>query len=179
MADPADLVAALADDTRLRVFAAVVLGAGTTAAVVRATGGRERQVLQALVGLEASGLVARRDEGWSARPQVLRDAAISLAQPRAYVDHGAADTGSAAVLRVFMPEGRLEQVPAARAKRLVVLDQIARVFEPGVRYPERDVNAMLAAFHADYAALRRYLVDEGFLARDQNEYWRIGGTVEV
>ena len=45
-----------------------------------------------------------------------------------------------------------------------MLDQVARVFEPGVRYPEREVYALLRAFHPDYAALRRYLVDEGFLS---------------
>ena len=78
-----------------------------------------------------------------------------------------------------MPAGRLEQIPASRSKRLVVLDQLATVFEPGVRYPERDVNAMLAAFHEDVAALRRSLVDEGYLSRADSVYWRIGGTVEV
>ena len=31
----------------------------------------------------------------------------------------------------------------------------------------------------DYAALRRYLVDEGFLGRERNIYWRTGGTVDV
>ena len=38
---------------------------------------------------------------------------------------------------------------------------------------------VLRAFFADYAALRRYLVDEGFLARDAGEYWRAGGHVDV
>lgn len=38
---------------------------------------------------------------------------------------------------------------------LAVLDHIARVFEPGVRCLEREVNTLLEAFHADYAALRR------------------------
>jgi hypothetical protein len=70
-------------------------------------------------------------------------------------------------------------VPAVRSKPLVVLDHVARVFEPGVRYPEADVNAMLAAFFADYAALRRYLVDEGFLARAEGAYWRTGGSVDL
>jgi hypothetical protein len=31
--------------------------------------------------------------------------------------------------------------------------------------------------HDAYAALRRYLVDDGFLARDGGVYWRAGGTV--
>jgi hypothetical protein len=60
-----------------------------------------------------------------------------------------------------------------------VLDQIAMVFEPGRRYDEREVNSLLKAFHHDYAALRRYLVDEGFLTRDSGMYWRVGGTVDV
>ena len=78
-----------------------------------------------------------------------------------------------------MPNGRLEQMPAKRSRRLVVLDHVARVFEPGRRYPEREVNDVLRAFCADYAALRRYLVDEGFLDREDGVYWRAGGTVET
>ncbi len=78
-----------------------------------------------------------------------------------------------------MRDGRLTSIPAHRAKRLVVLDHLVRVFEPGVRYPEREVNALLAVWHPDTAALRRYLVDEGLLSRDAGVYWRSGGTVEV
>jgi len=33
--------------------------------------------------------------------------------------------------------------------------------------------------HPDHAALRRYLVDEGFLERAGGIYWRTGGTVEL
>ncbi len=83
------------------------------------------------------------------------------------------------VLRVFMPDGHLVQIPAKHSKRLVVLDHIARIFEPGVRYDEKQVNALLRAFHPDHAALRRYLVDEGFLTRDHGVYWRSGGTYPV
>jgi hypothetical protein len=54
-----------------------------------------------------------------------------------------------------------------------------RVFEAGVRYPEREVNALLAVWHPDVAALRRYLVDEGLLTREAGVYWRSGGWVDV
>jgi hypothetical protein len=37
---------------------------------------------------------------------------------------------------------------------------------------------MLAAVHPDTAALRRYLVDEGIMAREHGEYWRAGGTFD-
>ncbi len=41
------------------------------------------------------------------------------------------------------------------------------------------MNAVLRTFFDDYAALRRYLVDEGLLSRKDGEYWRSGGTVET
>ncbi len=84
------------------------------------------------------------------------------------------------VLRAFLDaDGRLTAIPAKRSKRLVVLDLLARVFEPGQRYPELEVNALLRAFHDDVAALRRYLVDEGFLDRADGVYWRTGGSVDL
>ena len=83
------------------------------------------------------------------------------------------------VLRTFFDdEGRLTSIPAKHAKRLVVLDHLAQLFEPGERYPEAEINRLLRAAHADVAALRRYLVDEGFLSRDGGVYWRTGGTVD-
>jgi hypothetical protein len=178
-ADPFALIAALADESRLRVFAQVLLHGGTTTSVAEAVGLREKDTLKRLTLLENAGLVARADAAWQAKTQVLREAAAGAATERNVIDHGASDPGVASVLRVFLPEGRLEQIPSARSKRLVVLDHIARVFEPGVHYSEREVNTLLTAFHPDYAALRRYLVDEGFLAREAGSYWRSGGTVEV
>jgi hypothetical protein len=61
----------------------------------------------------------------------------------------------------------------------VVLQRLALEFEVGVHYPERQVNETLTRFHPDAATLRRYLVDEGFLSREQGEYWRTGGRVDV
>jgi hypothetical protein len=80
-------------------------------------------------------------------------------------------------LRVFLRDGKVESLPVKRARRLEFLNEIAQAFEPGVRYPEREVNRRLAAIHSDYAALRRYLVDEELLDRKAGEYWRIGGPV--
>jgi hypothetical protein len=83
------------------------------------------------------------------------------------------------VLGRFVQDGRLVLMPTKRSKRLVVLDHIAQSFEPGKTYPEYHVNRILHRFHDDYAALRRYLVDEQFLTREDNVYWRSGGTVAV
>src|SRR6266536_623698 len=94
-------------------------------------------------------------------------------------------TSREAVLGRFIRDGRLVSVPAARSKRLLVLDHLAGLFEPGRRYTEAEVNQALVAWHPDYAALRRYLVDEGFLRRADEPapsgrsvklYWRAGGS---
>jgi hypothetical protein len=82
------------------------------------------------------------------------------------------------VLTTFMRDGRIVAIPAKRSRRLMLLDHVARHFEVGVRYQEGEVNLKLRRLHDDYAALRRYLVDEGFLSRDHGEYWRTRGTVE-
>ena len=77
-------------------------------------------------------------------------------------------------------DGRLHTIPSKRHKLLVVLDYLAQRFEPGVRYPETEVNEILVGFHPDYAALRRYLVDERLpRPRADNMYWRSGGSVDV
>ena len=84
------------------------------------------------------------------------------------------------VLRNFMTaDGRLHTIPSRHAKLLVVLDHIAQSFEPGRTYPEAAVNDVLSAFHPDYAALRRYLVENQFLTRQDGVYWRSGGTFDV
>jgi hypothetical protein len=76
-------------------------------------------------------------------------------------------------------DGRLRTIPTKLSKLLVVLDRLAQEFEPGQTYPETQVNDVLQRFHPDYAALRRYLVENGFMTRENNVYWRSGGTFEV
>jgi len=84
-----------------------------------------------------------------------------------------------AVLRAFLrPDGSLVSIPTKISKRLVVLNLIAQQFEIGRTYSEVEVNAAVRTFHDDVAALRRYLVEEGFLERRDGQYWRAGGTVE-
>lgn len=80
-------------------------------------------------------------------------------------------------LRGFLWDGMIEAIPVKRSRRLLLLAEIAQAFEPGVRYSERQVNDVLRALHPDYAALRRYLVDEQLMDRAGGEYWRIGGPV--
>lgn len=72
------------------------------------------------------------------------------------------------------PDGRLKTVPAQRKKREAVLRYVVTVFEPGVRYTEKQINEMLSRFHEDTATLRRELVGYGLMQREGGggEYWR-------
>lgn len=84
------------------------------------------------------------------------------------------------VLRTFLKDDRLVMIPAKAAKRRVLLEHIVTAFEPGVRLPEREVDAVLRAFYElDWVSLRRYLIDEGLMAREDGWYWRTGGYVDV
>ena len=81
-------------------------------------------------------------------------------------------------LRPFIRDGRITTVPAKRARRRLLLDQVAQAFEPGRKYPEAEVDAVLKSIFDDHCALRRYLVDEAFMSRNAaGVYWRAGGTV--
>lgn len=83
------------------------------------------------------------------------------------------------VLRAFVRDGRLTTIPARAGKRRVLLEVLAQDFEPGRRYLESEVNELLARWHPDVAALRRYLVDDGLLTRTPGVYWRSGGAVDT
>jgi hypothetical protein len=175
---PETVCGLLAEEDRLRTFAALVLGAGTPNEVALATGQSGRDVVRALHRLVEGGLVVLVDGRYVARADVFKDAvrAAAPAEPDEPLDP---DQERAAVLRTFLRDGRLLQVPVARSKRRVVLEHIASVFEPGVRYPERTVDAILRAWYDDYVTIRRYLIDECLLARERNVYWRTGGYVDV
>ncbi|MFH1329713.1 MAG: DUF2087 domain-containing protein [Actinomycetota bacterium] len=84
----------------------------------------------------------------------------------------------ALVLAQCFSGSRLVSLPTGRGKRRLVLERLVQEFEPGLRYPEREVNSILQVFHPDHAALRRYLVDHGLLTRAEGVYWRTGGRVE-
>jgi hypothetical protein len=173
---PEALVAVLAEPDRVRVFAAVVLGATTLSDVTERTGLAKRTAAAAVRRLSDSGLLVQDNDRLVARLDLFKESTKAYGRERV-AEPLDPDRSRAAVLRAFIVDGRLVSIPAAQGKRRVILEHIATAFEPGVRYPEREVNAILRSWHADHAALRRYLVDEGFLEREKGVYWRIGGPV--
>ncbi len=179
MTDAATVLGLLADDDRLRVVAALILGARTPAEVAETTGLDVPTAGRALGRLSTGGLVEQDGDGYRLVRERFREAFQTLDRPPPEPVESGLGEDADRVLRAFIREGRLTSIPAVHSKRLVVLDFLATMFEPGQIYPEREVNDRLAAFHPDVAALRRYLVDEDFLERRDGFYWRTGGTFDV
>lgn len=177
----AALAGLLADDDRRLVAAALILGASSIDSVATATGLDGRRVAKAVTRLVNGGLVEwGADESLhllGAAFGVAARAAASASSVEASSIDADVSAESARVLRAFVHDGRLQSIPTTRSKRLVILDVLAQEFEPGRHYSESMVNLMLGKWHPDTAALRRYLVDEGFLDRAQGQYWRAGGSV--
>jgi hypothetical protein len=179
---PDDILRALADPERLAIAGVLAQGDASARGLADGLGLRLERVRRHLNRLAAAGIVRLQDDRSSYRldPETLRWAAEQVGPPReAGIALGAANEDEEAVLRAFFRDGRLREIPAKESKRRVVLERIALEFEPGVRYDEKEVNVIVGRFFNDHAALRRSLIDGGFLERDHGEYWRAGGRVDV
>ncbi len=104
-----------------------------------------------------------------------RDAFAPIHRGATVVDERYAITRaeSDAIIAKFMPSGKLERFPSKEKQKLPLLRYLAALFQSGRRYTEKEVNAVLGAVYADYATLRRYLIEYGFMERepDCSAYW--------
>ncbi len=181
---PVGMLTLLLDVDRLAVAGALAAGPLSTDELVVITRRDRRTVLTALGGLRAAALVTADGESYALDLVALRAAALDAAEIEIPMDpiigYGMTDNERAVLGRYF--SGRvLHEIPSHRAKRLVVLQRLALEFDIGRRYTEFEVNEILGAFNPDWSALRRGLVDEGFVDREhvagQHLYWRSGGRV--
>lgn len=179
---PDEILRALADPERLAMAGMLAREPATATGLAEALGLPVTRVRRHLNRLTATGVARLHEDRKTYRldPETLRWAAGQVGPPREPgLALGAAGEDEEAVLRAFFRNGRLTEIPAKESKRRIVLERIALEFEPGVRYGEREVNVIVGRFFNDYASLRRYLVEEGYLSRDHGVYWRTGGRVDV
>jgi len=72
------------------------------------------------------------------------------------------------ILKKYFPQGVHGPITTFNLKekhRLVVLREIARHFNTGETYTEKEVNRILQPIYHDFATVRRYLIEYGFLDR--------------
>ena len=179
---PDEILRALADPERLAIAGTLARAERTSAELAADLEMPVTRVRKHLNRLTSTGVVRLGDDRrtYHLDAETLRWAAEQVGPPRDIgLTLGAANEDEETVLRTFFRNGRLTEIPSKETKRRIVLERIAIEFEAGVRYDEKEVNVIVGRFFNDYAAIRRYLVDEGFLDRDHGEYWRTGGRVEV
>ncbi|MDF3140209.1 MULTISPECIES: DUF2087 domain-containing protein [unclassified Streptomyces] len=182
--DPTEqLVRLFAEESRVRAFAAVALGAGSSEQVARAAGLSPKETAVALLRLREQGVVVAGGDGelgvaYGLFKEYAREAAQRENDSAAAGNPASGDEPTDLVLRTFVQDGRLVRLPARWTRKKLVLRHIAeQTFEPGVEYPERTVNEKLRAWcedsdDIDHVALRRYLVDLHHLHRSEGIYRR-------
>jgi predicted transcriptional regulator len=170
---------ALADPNRLKLLGLLSGEEATVEELADALELSEATISHHLTRLKELGLVRVRPEGTRRLHQTdeerltallkgLPEQAVRIA--RGEVDPEAFERK---VLKTYFVGDRLKEIPARYKKQRVILRRIVEAFEDGVRYPEREVNEIIKRFHPDFAALRRYLIDQRLMARENNIYWRL------
>jgi DNA-binding transcriptional ArsR family regulator len=169
----------LADENRLRILGIVAGRECSVEELAAMLDLKPPTVSHHLMGLKQLGLVQMRAEGTTHLYRLdlenLRAMCRETLAPEQIVTFGddvAAEAWENQVLKNFFDGERLKEIPSSLKKRQPVLKWLATRFEPGVRYPESEVNSILQRHHPDCAALRRYLIEDGYLKRDHGVYWR-------
>ena len=178
---------ALADANRLKIVGLLATAPHNVEQLAQKLGLSSSTVSHHLSRLAEAGLVSARAQGYysvyqletgalegMARRLLTRDTLPAVA---ADVDVGAFER---TVLNNFLgPDGRFTALPAQQKKYIVLLNYAIRVFEPGVRYSEKQVKEILLRFYDDATLLRRSLIDYGLMARESGVYWRIAEKVPL
>lgn len=174
---------ALSDANRLKIVALLATDALSVEQLAGMLDLNSSTVSHHLAKLARAGLVSARAEGYYNVYQLNLNTLTEMAQrllaaetlPAVAADIDV-DAYDRKVLNTYLsPDGRLLAFPAQRKKEDAILRYVVRVFEPGRRYSEKDVNQILAQFSEDTARLRRSLVEFGFMERQGGggDYWRV------
>lgn len=76
------------------------------------------------------------------------------------------------VIATFFEYGKLKAIPSQRKKERICLEEIAKSFEIGKEYDEKDVNAIIENYFDDYCTIRRDMISEKIMDRQGTTYIR-------
>jgi len=176
---------ALADENRLKIVGLLAQKPSSVEALADALGLSASTTSHHLARLSKSGLVSARVDGhyyiYSLNTDALRELSQHLLQEENLpaLSQGAVNTEGdlfeRKVMKAFVDSaGYITAFPAQEKKFLVLLRYVLKAFEPGQRYPEKEVNEILKRYNEDTASLRRGLVEYKLMQREGGggAYWR-------
>lgn len=168
----------LADAERLKIAGLLGVEALSPIQIAERLGMKPSEVEHHLEQLAVAGLAHKEGNAYRLDSQALEKLTRQvLAQSRLPAPEYEGDEFEVKTLRAYLSrDGTLKTVPTQHKKLMVILSHLVKNFEPGVQYPENQVNQTLRRFHEDTAALRRYMVDNGLLKREKGIYWRVEGS---
>jgi hypothetical protein len=171
-------VKALASADRLRIIGVLVRGKATQTDVAEQLHLPLRDVFNHLAFLVEVGIIHEEDGMYDLDEKTIESFARGQFEGKraAFEADEEKPEDARKVLKNFLnADGTLKQLPPQGNKLLIVLAFIVDAFAFDTNYTEKEVNTILRRFHLDTAALRRYLVDNGFMDRegDGTRYWRL------
>lgn len=177
-------VKAMASAERLRIIGVLVRGRATQSEVAEQLGMPVKDAFNHLAFLAHVGVVREEDGVYDLDEKAIEAIARGQFEGKR-PSYQAGEDESEDVRRVLKnflnADGTIREIPHPGSKLkkinqlLIILNYIVDAFEYDTNYTEKEVNAILRRFHLDTAALRRYLVDNGLMAResDGSRYWRV------
>jgi hypothetical protein len=87
-----------------------------------------------------------------------------------YIQNERIDKYRQKVLKVFFSKKRLIKLPVQRKKKLIVLNEFIKLFQLNREYKESEVNTIINTLYEDHSLIRRMLIDEGVMERNDQVY---------
>lgn len=176
-------VKAMASAERLRIIGVLVRGRATQSEIAGQLHLPIREVFNHLSFLVHVGIVTESNGIYDLDEKAIESLARGHFEGRRaeYIPPRNEQEDVRKVLKNFLnADGSLKQIPPMGNKLFIILNFIVDAFAFDTNYTEKEVNTILRRFHIDTAALRRYLVDNGLLARESNgtRYWRVKKEAE-
>ncbi|MGE5431942.1 MAG: DUF2087 domain-containing protein [Syntrophomonadaceae bacterium] len=171
------IMKALGDESRLLIVNSLMEKPQYLEEIAKRVNLSESTVSFHMKKLEGSGLVHRQKEQYYAVFNInkdifsstLKDLVSFVNAERPIQDERMKEYRRKVIAAYFSGE-RLLRIPSQHKKRLIILEEIIKLFERNRTYPEKEVDSMLEEINEDYCSLRRYFIDEEMMQRERGNY---------
>lgn len=173
-----EIMKSLADTSRLQVLNAVLQKPQYVEELAHRINLAVSTVSFHLKKLEKAGLVCKKKDQYYIVYKVndaifnltLREL-ISFDNIEKFIQDERVEKYRQKVLKTFMKNKRLTKLPVQRKKKLIILDEFVKKFNTGKKYTEDEVDSLINETYDDHCTIRRLLIEEEIMQRENQIYW--------